>query len=35
LLGEVVVLLSKKSLWRWPHWWPKHVGDRLAVNLHL
>jgi hypothetical protein len=35
ILIIIVSLFSKKSPWRWPHKWPKHVGDYIKIKLHL
>jgi len=30
----MVFLFSEKSPWRWPHEWPKHVGDYNTIKVH-
>ena len=33
--GMAVFLLSKKSPWRWPHDWPKHVTGNTTNTIKL
>jgi hypothetical protein len=32
---KIVVLFWFLPPWRWPHEWPKHVGDYYVINLYL
>ena len=33
ILIKIVLLVSKKSPWRWPHEWPKLVGDHNTIKV--
>ena len=34
ILITSVLLLSKKPPWRWPHEWPKLVGDQNTIKIY-